>query len=503
MSVWMFLPFAIGVLSFVGVSVFKKIRQSKTANVIPYGVSVLNKIRANTAIPEPETGIPAIDKAIADGDFVLSGPTLKDVVGIVGGKMPHGVAALDKMKNPCGEIPLDLWKGNQFFQEASYLSDGVGNVSKFKLQHKPIPGTTTGHVYVPGRGTNPSSNVPVVTFVVASFVVDSNGNVHFTPIGNPINCPHWGRCENGELLLEWPSFPGNNYIVCSYEYVPDFDLERLKSIRPPIDHARWAEILKHTKHKEFVETGSDDFFMPENGENIIRLLPPLNGSFHVCRRQHYINAGAVQCAKRKEGTNWVGECPICACYNKLWHEVDQARSRGNVGFGSGSSQNLLLEKARQLKSVERYYYNVLVNGKVKIFSAGKHLHDQIVALICGDDQTEGLGDIADPVTGRKITLIKEMKGCDKSSFPDYKIIPHRETTPLGTESEVRSIMEKTYNLEAVAKRWDKSPEELNVALQKMLGNDYVAYQTWKNRNEMKAVENEEDEEDFLKALAKM
>jgi hypothetical protein len=136
-----------------------------------------------------------------------------------------------------------------------------------------------------------------------------------------------------------------------------------------------------------------------------------------------------------------------------------------------------------MKPVERHYYNVLVNGQAKMFSAGKGVHDQLVALICGDDQTAAFGDISNPVSGRALTLIKEMRGGGGMAFPEYKIIPHREATPVGTEPEVKSIMEKTYNLETVAKKWEKSPEELYVALQKMLGNDYVAYQTWKNRND--------------------
>jgi len=473
MSAWMLLPFAFGALSFIGVSVFKKIRQSKTANpTIPYGVSVENPegswkytVAQRSQLP-PVTGIPAIDKAIAADGGLKAG----EVYSFVGGKMPNvtfdlaGLAALDKIlqakasslascRNPCCEIPLDLWQGDQFVQnETSYVSSGSGNVSKFNLQHKPIPGTATGTVYV--RNQIQTQNV-----AVATFVAHANGNLHFTPIGTPNNSPHWGHYENGEFQLEWPSFPGNNYIVCSYEYSPVPIEERWKApsddephvpVCPPINAARWAEIKKATQHKEFSETGKDDFFIPQDGKNVIRLLPPLNGPFHVSRRQHYCSPQSgghtIQCTKRRDGKNWVGECPICEYYNKLWNDSSESRSRGDLG-----TEQQLIQKARQLKPVERHYYNVLVNGEVKMFSAGKAVHDQFVTLICGDDQTEAFGDISNPATGRNVTLIKEMKG----PFPDYKIIPHRDPTPMGTEPEVKSIMEKTYNLETVAKKWEK------------------------------------------------
>src|SRR5690606_22645348 len=150
----------------------------------------------------------------------------------------------------------------------------------------------------------------------------------------------------------------------------------------PIDQDRWAELKKSLKHKIFSEetTNKDDFFVPKDGKNVIRLLPPLNGPFHVSRRQHYGQIGGgdtVQCSKRENQKKWVGECPICDYYNRLWNDSSESRQRGDL-----STEQQLINKARQLKPVERHYYNVLVNGEVKLFSAGKTIHDQFVRFIC-------------------------------------------------------------------------------------------------------------------------
>lgn len=482
MSAWMFLPFAFGVISFIGVSIFKKIRENKNAalptkDAKDFTPEVKEQgwkytVAQRSQLPPVSfdtTGLAALDRIMKVEGGVKPG----EIYSFVGGK-----AEKLSGKNPCAEIPLSPhYASHQFVQnEVSDANSGHGLVSKFKLRHAPAPGTTTGTVYV---NTN----------AVATFVVHSNGNLHFTPIGSSQKCPIWGHCDNDSISLEWSTPPGKDYIVCSYEYV--YAQSEVFKPEEPIDQYRWTELKKSLKHKIFSEetTNKEDFFVPKDGKNVIRLLPPLNGPFHVSRRQHYGQIGGghtVQCGKRESQKKWVGECPICDYYNRLWNDSSESRQRGDL-----STEQQLINKARQLKPVERHYYNVLVNGEVKLFSAGKTIHDQFVKFICGDDETEAFGDISNPATGRNVTLIKEMKG----PYPEYKVIPHRDETPIGTEAEVKSIMEQTYNLEEVAKKWEKSPAEMHIALQKMCGNDYVAYHTWKNRNGKK------EDEDFLEALA--
>lgn len=511
MSAWMFLPFAFGVFSFVSISVFKKIRHRSdfSISLIPdvdkdFTPEVKECLKQSWTLNHPAikiddyadpklTGLPVIDKNIAEGklsagmnNFIghsqssekyrsLQEKAIKENRCVVTATQQKGY------NNPVfGEItlPFSFLPFSSSIKHVSNEHSNVAcgdNVSKFKLKNKPIDTTIVGTVYQAIRGQG--------NIAIATFCVKEAGVLQFRQIGNvQPNDIQWGHYDDGVITLEWnksTTMPMcNNYIVASYSYrgidqwqaAPNDDAEPHGFIHPPIDSARWSDLVESNacKHKEFTgETKPEDFFIPKSGPNIIRLLPPLkDGKFHVCRQQHYWDGQSVQCGKIKDGNRFVGECPICERYHKLWKEN-----------GSLSGDD------RKLKPTERHYYNVLVDGEVKMLSVGKMVHAEIVKIIIGDDEKRkpSLGDITNPATGRDITLIKTMRGVGSMQFPEYKVVP-KESKPVGTEREVKSIMDKTYDLEAVAKKWEKTPEELNVALQKILGNNFAAYNNWKSRN---------------------
>lgn len=495
MSAWMFLPFAFGVISFVSVSVFKKIRHRSDLSIslIPdvdkdFTPEVKEHLKQSWTLNHPAieidyaepklTGLPVIDKNIAEGKLsagmnnfigqsnenrLLREKAIKEYRCLVTATQQK------EYNNPVfGEITLSSVK--YVSNERSNVICG-DNVSKFKLKKKPVSTTIIGTVY--------EGNIAIATFCVKDYGVLQFKKVEILQYDSILRARRidgfmklqWGHYDDGVITLEWDrstTMPmGNNYIVTSYSYQDD-DAEPHGFIHPPIDSARWSDLVESNacKHKEFTgETKPEDFFIPKCGPNIIRLLPPLKDEkFHVCRQQHYWDGQGIQCGKIKDGNRFVGECPICERYHKLWKEN-----------GSLSSDD------RKLKPVERHYYNVLVDGEVKMLSVGKMVHAEIVKIICGDEDKPPLGDITNPATGRDITLIKTMRGVGSMQFPEYKVVP-KESKPVGTEREVKSIMDKTYDLEAVAKKWEKTTEELNVALQKILGNNFVAYNNWKSRN---------------------
>lgn len=478
MSAWMFLPFAFGAFSFISVSVFKKIRENKCVESNEFNIDQIKSLREKaikenrvivTAVQQKsaekiETGIPSIDKNILSTGIVSSVPQ----------SIPH------EYKNPVfGEITLP--KAKHIHNEYSVVSNGNNLVSTFKLKHKPVLETICGTVYF---GNNTLDSI-----VVATFCAQSNGQrtitvpLQLSKVDNYMQLElHWGYCDNhGTVFLEW-AVPnrqgskrwsiGNNYIVVSYDCA---------EIEAPINPVTWQNIKSDLKYKETIkQPDRDDFFIPEDGNNTVRLLPPLNSFSYASSRQHYYTSDdgsrvATQCGKKLEDGKWVGECPICDHHNKIWKEY---------GSAPLAKKESVAKSARAIKPIERYYYNVLVDNKVKIFSCGKSVHDQIVKAICGDqiNGVSGYGDITNPATGRNITLNKKIIKTSLMSFPDYKVVVHKDATPIGTESEVRSIMEKTSDLKKVVECWQKTPEELNAALQKIVGNDSVSYNNWKARN---------------------
>jgi len=204
----------------------------------------------------------------------------------------------------------------------------------------------------------------------------------------------------------------------------------------------WNDIKEKMKHREFVgSTSKENFFMPEVGLNEFRILPILNSSnIHILRRQHYVNCKVAQCGKHFDTSiknRWSGECPLCDA------------------FENGDN------KSKYFKPTEKFYYNVLHNGEVKMFSAGSAVHQQIVQGIVGSlAEVNPLGDITDPVNGRNIKMTTNMVTTSSGlSYPNHKI-SFCPPSSMGTKKFVEESMKSSYDLNFVAKSWSKTSDEL-------------------------------------------
>ena len=210
--------------------------------------------------------------------------------------------------------------------------------------------------------------------------------------------------------------------------------------------------------KERLSTGENNGYMDNfaklpdgNGIIIVRFLPPARrgtfgrekNPFYLTTRTHRINGRSYHCPKEFDGKWWkLGKCPICDYYNDLW-----AKSKRASADEAAAMQN----EARQIKPVERYYYNVLVRqqlnsktGEVeknvgpKILSLGKTLHAYILRAILGDEalQEKALGDVTHFQTGRDFKLVKVMRQSGKESFPNYSDSKFLDPSPLGDQQQI-------------------------------------------------------------------
>ena len=168
--------------------------------------------------------------------------------------------------------------------------------------------------------------------------------------------------------------------------------------------------------------------MPEgNGAVTLRFLPPSKGSsFYCATRTHRMSGRNVHCPRELQGARWLGKCPVCEYYNWLWRESE----KDGV---SADEADAFQTKARSIKPIERYYYNVIVRSQIgsngeteenvgpKIFSCGKTVHKMIIRAIVGDEELgeSPLGDISDLVEGRDFKLIKRMRKSGSQSYPNY------------------------------------------------------------------------------------
>lgn len=221
--------------------------------------------------------------------------------------------------------------------------------------------------------------------------------------------------------------------------------------------------------------------MPEGkGSVIMRLLPPApagmfgrqKNPFYQWTRIHRVNEKSLHDPREMVNGKWVGENPIGDYLRWLWKE-----SENSPPAEKERMQNLY----RELKPVERYYYNVIVRQETgedgvvkknvgpKILSVGKTVHQLILAGICGDKDLgqDPLGDVTDFKTGRDFKLIKTLRKSGDQSYPNYDGSHFIEPGPAGTPDECKLWMENLHDLSAL--RVLKSAEELDHELQIHLG----------------------------------
>jgi hypothetical protein len=203
--------------------------------------------------------------------------------------------------------------------------------------------------------------------------------------------------------------------------------------------------------------------MPDgNGVVVMRLLPPApkgafgrdRNPFYQATRTHKLKGRSYQCIKQLEDKKWVGDCPVCRYYNWLWQESE--RQSPDL---ADATQN----KAREIKPIERYYYNVMVRQQVnssgevetnvgpKILSVGKTLHKMIIRAIVGDKELNEapLGDVTDLKTGRDFKLIKTMRQSGRESYPNYSDSKFLDVSPLGDPDKVKEWLSKLHDLTAL------------------------------------------------------
>jgi len=217
----------------------------------------------------------------------------------------------------------------------------------------------------------------------------------------------------------------------------------------------------------------------QEGFVAMRILPRRKGQeVYGCTRIHTITNPTTgvksQCHCPRELTKnskgydqWIGDCIICKYYTDLWQKSEGL---------SGKEQESLQNKARELKPLERYYYNVIVRSESdgkngiktnvgpKIYSCGKTVHTKIMISINGDEAAgePALGDITHPNTGRDFKLVKKITKSGYKEFPNYDNSRFEEPSSAGTQQELQTWFANLHDLTSL--RVIKTPEDIKHAL---------------------------------------
>lgn len=236
------------------------------------------------------------------------------------------------------------------------------------------------------------------------------------------------------------------------------------------------------------EEGPKDFLdkfvkLPEGkGSVIMRLLPPApagmfgrqKNPFYQWTRIHNVNGKKIHDPREQINGKWVGDNPIADYLRWLWKESEKPQT-------SPIEKERLQALYRELKAIDRYYFNVIVrsetddNGNTrknvgpKIYSCGKTVFEAILRGICGDPEMNEapLGDVTDFKTGRDFKLMKTIKRSGDRTYPTYEGSHFLEPSPLGTPDECEKWMAELHDL--VSLRVLKSPAEIDHELQVHLG----------------------------------
>ncbi len=164
--------------------------------------------------------------------------------------------------------------------------------------------------------------------------------------------------------------------------------------------------------EEAQRQAASDFWVPDLGENLIRILPPRDGKLFYRRfGVHYglVGSGMELCPR----LCFTKPCPVC-------ETVDALRKVGSSGA---------MELVRRLAVVERFMMNVIVLSadvkNVRQYLAPKTVRLELLKVILDPDY----GDITDLQTGRNV-VIEKVQG--SGGFANYVV--RVKPNPVSVES---------------------------------------------------------------------
>lgn len=209
---------------------------------------------------------------------------------------------------------------------------------------------------------------------------------------------------------------------------------------------KMRERMNQSKHKS--QTSSGNFWKPDEGKSVIRILPPVGkmGFFWQEVGKHSLSDDVTVICPNFT-TDGELPCPIC----EASHEAYIAKDK---------------ELGGQLK-VRRYYYmSVMVrtqddNDKMKwdgpfSYTPGVKLFENLSSIVADPEY----GDVSDAQNGYTLKLTRNGTGMDTT----YQVMPSRDPSPLASnEEELKEILGKAVDHSAIL---DSLPsyEELSTKL---------------------------------------
>jgi hypothetical protein len=193
--------------------------------------------------------------------------------------------------------------------------------------------------------------------------------------------------------------------------------------------------------------GNSVFWRPEDGEQVLRIVPTADGDPFKEYWFHYNlgkNAGFLSPKK-----NFGEEDPLNDFVRQLYKD--------------GSDESIKM--AKNLSARQRFFAPVIVRGEedkgVRLWGFGKTAYKELLNLVLNPEY----GDITDVNEGTDLTI--QYGKPPGAQFPQTSIIPRRRPSPLAeTEETISTYLNSVPNFDEVFER--KTPQQVQVMLDEFL-----------------------------------
>jgi len=202
--------------------------------------------------------------------------------------------------------------------------------------------------------------------------------------------------------------------------------------------------------------GKSSFWRPQDGEQVIRIVPTSDGDPFRTFWFHYNvgNNNGFLSPKRNFGE----ADPLDDFVRKLFNENTEES----------------VKMAKNLMARQRFFSPVVVRGEenegVRIWGYGKQVYETLLGYVLNPDY----GDITDTDSG--VDLVLQYGKPAGASFPKTTLTPRRKSTPLSKDSDMCSQwLDSIPEFDSLFDR--KSPEEVGVLLDEFLLGEESAEET--------------------------
>jgi len=209
-----------------------------------------------------------------------------------------------------------------------------------------------------------------------------------------------------------------------------------------------------------------NFWKPQDGEQVIRIVPTADGDPFKEYWFHYN----------------LGRNPGFLSPYRNYDIPDSLNSFVRDLFREGTDDSIKM--AKDLMARQRFFAPVLVRGEedkgVRIWGFGKRVYETLLGLVLNPEY----GDITDTETGTDLTL--KYGKPEGAQFPETKLTPRRSTSPLcndklGGPEKCAELLESIPDFDTLFVR--KTPAEVQIMLDEWLAEeptgepDVVKYDT--------------------------